>query len=185
MFVINPSDISDMKSNPVPRTPRRQFIKSSSASMGALATVHLTSDLLAFSPNDKLTLGIIGPGGMGRNHIRNLNKRKDIEIAYLCDPDSRHLANAAKLVEAETGVNPKQVVDMREILENKSVDAVFIATPDHWHAPAAILAAEAIGLVGGHPRSKRRCSPALPGKLPDAFACAVADPNPRMGARYL
>ena len=98
------------------RTPRRQFIKSSSASISALATVHLTSGLRAASPNDKVSLGIIGPGGMGRNHIGNLNKRKDVEITFVCDPDSNHQANAANMVEAGTGTKPKQLGDLREML---------------------------------------------------------------------
>ena len=136
------------------RTPRRQFIKSSSASISALATVHLTSGLRAASPNDKVSLGIIGPGGMGRNHIGNLNKRKDVHIAFVCDPDSNHQAKAANMVESGTGIKPKQLGDMREMLEVKSVDAVFIATPDHWHAPAAILAAEA----GKHVYVEKPCS---------------------------
>lgn len=136
------------------RTPRRQFIKSSSASISALATVHLTSGLRAASPNDKVSLGIIGPGGMGRNHIGNLNKRKDVHIAFVCDPDSNHQAKAANMVESGTGIKPKQLGDLREMLEVKSVDAVFIATPDHWHAPAAILAAEA----GKHVYVEKPCS---------------------------
>ena len=136
------------------RIPRRQFIKSSSASISALATVHLTSGLRAASPNDKVSLGIIGPGGMGRNHIGNLNKRKDVHIAFVCDPDSNHQAKAANMVESGTGIKPKQLGDMREMLEVKSVDAVFIATPDHWHAPAAILAAEA----GKHVYVEKPCS---------------------------
>ena len=136
------------------RTPRRQFIKSSSASISALATVHLTSGLRAASPNDKVSLGIIGPGGMGRNHIGNLNKRKDVEITFVCDPDSNHQANAANMVESGTGTKPKQLGDLREMLEVNSVDAVFIATPDHWHAPAAILAAEA----GKHVYVEKPCS---------------------------
>ena len=57
-----------MNSKPVSTTHRRQFIKSSSASIGALATVHLTSGLRAASPNDKVSLGIIGPGGMAQMH---------------------------------------------------------------------------------------------------------------------
>jgi predicted dehydrogenase len=119
-----------------------------------MATVHLTSGLRAASPNDKVSLGIIGPGGMGRNHIGNLNKRKDVQISFVCDPDSNHQANAANMVESVTGIKPKQVGDIREILEVKSVDAVFIATPDHWHAPAAILAAEA----GKHVYVEKPCS---------------------------
>ena len=143
-----------MNTSPTSRTPRRQFIKSSSVSISTLATVHLTSGLRAASPNEKVSLGIIGPGGMGRNHIVNINKRKDVEIAFVCDPDTNHQANAAKLVESGSGIKPKQVGDLREILEVKSVDAVFIATPDHWHAPTAILAAEA----GKHVYVEKPCS---------------------------
>ena len=143
-----------MNTSSTSRTPRRQFIKSSSVSISTLATVHLTSGLRAASPNEKVSLGIIGPGGMGRNHIVNINKRKDVEIAFVCDPDTNHQANAAKLVESGSGIKPKQVGDLREILEVKSVDAVFIATPDHWHAPAAILAAEA----GKHVYVEKPCS---------------------------
>jgi len=143
-----------MNSKPVSTTPRRQFIKSSSASIGALATVHLASGLRAASPNDKVSLGIIGPGGMGRSHIRNLVQRKDAEIAFVCDPDANHRANAANMVGADTGIKPKQLGDLREMLEVNSVDAVFIATPDHWHAPAAILAAEA----GKHVYVEKPCS---------------------------
>ena len=143
-----------MNSKPLSTTPRRQFIKSSSASIGALATVHLASGLRAASPNDKVSLGIIGPGGMGRSHIRNLVQRKDAEIAFVCDPDANHRANAANMVGADTGIKPKQLGDLREMLEVNSVDAVFIATPDHWHAPAAILAAEA----GKHVYVEKPCS---------------------------
>ncbi|MBC8245914.1 MAG: Gfo/Idh/MocA family oxidoreductase [Verrucomicrobia bacterium] len=143
-----------MNSKPVSTTPRRQFIKSSSASIGALATIHLTSGLRAASPNDKVSLGIIGPGGMGRSHIQNLVRRKDAEIAFVCDPDANHRANAANMVEAGTGIKPKQLGDLREMLEVNRVDAVFIATPDHWHAPAAILAAEA----GKHVYVEKPCS---------------------------
>ncbi len=114
-----------------------------------LQTAAVTGAALAFSPptsaaeSRKLVLGIIGPGGMGMNHVRNLIKRPDVEIAYVCDVDKNRLANAAKTVEAGTKKAPKAVGDMRTVLDDKAVDAVFIATPDHWHAPAAILALDA------------------------------------------
>src|SRR5205823_11228081 len=91
----------------------------------------------------KVVLGIIGPGGMGLNHIRSLVKRPDVEIAYVCDVDKNRLATAAKAVEEGSKTAPKAVGDMRQVLDDKAVDAVFIATPDHWHAPAANLALDA------------------------------------------
>jgi predicted dehydrogenase len=88
----------------------------------------------------KVVVGMIGPGGMGTGHLRLLSARKDVEVAYVCDPDRTRLAAAAQLVESNSGQAPKAVEDMRRVFENPRVEAVFIATPDHWHAPAAILA---------------------------------------------
>jgi predicted dehydrogenase len=88
-------------------------------------------------------LGLIGPGGMGTNHLRRLAGRKDAEVAYVCDPDRNRLANAVKETASRSGKEPKAVADMRRVFDDKAVDAVVIATPDHWHAPAAILALDA------------------------------------------
>ena len=120
-------------------TRRRTFLQT--ASVGA-ATV-ATGAASAQAANDRLILGVIGAGGMGGNHIRNLVGRKDVRIAYVCDVDQNRLASMANLVEKSSGVAPKAVKDLRHVLADKRVDAVFIATPDHWHAPAAILALEA------------------------------------------
>ena len=92
---------------------------------------------------DKLKLGLIGIGGMGSSHLGHLAPRKDVEIAYVCDVDQTRLAAAAKAVESASSKAPQAVKDMRTVLDDKTVDAVFIATPDHWHAPAAILALDA------------------------------------------
>jgi predicted dehydrogenase len=117
---------------------RRDFL-ATAAGAAALAVMPPTSA----AESRKVVLGIIGPGGMGSNHIRYLTKRPDIEIAWVCDVDRDRLAKAAKLVEDGSKKAPRAVGDMRQVLEDKAVDAVFIATPDHWHAPAAILALDA------------------------------------------
>jgi ornithine cyclodeaminase/alanine dehydrogenase-like protein (mu-crystallin family) len=83
---------------------------------------------------DKVVLGIIGTGGMGMNHVRTLSMRSDVEIAYVCDVDSERLAGAAEHVGSTLGSPPKAVKDLREVLDDQRIDAVFIATPDHWHA---------------------------------------------------
>jgi predicted dehydrogenase len=80
---------------------------------------------------------------MGSSHVRELSARRDATVAYVCDVDSNRLATAAKAVASAAGKAPKTETDLRKVLDDKSVDAVFIATPDHWHAPAAILALDA------------------------------------------
>jgi predicted dehydrogenase len=119
---------------------RREFLRQ--AGLGAAVfTVGAAAGQAA--PGDSLVLGVIGPGGMGMNHTRLLASRKDVRIAYVCDVDSNRLEAAAKEVETRSGVAPKAVKDMRQIFDDRSVDAVFIATPDHWHTPAAVLALDA------------------------------------------
>ena len=91
----------------------------------------------------RVTIGLIGVGGMGSNHLRLLAARSDVDVAYVCDVDSDHLAEAVSVTEKASGKASKGVNDLRRILDDHSVDAVWIATPDHWHAPAAILALDA------------------------------------------
>jgi predicted dehydrogenase len=121
-------------------TNRRIFIQTASAGAAALAWSGPASGRAA---NENVTLGVIGPGGMGSHHVRALAGRPDVRIAYVCDVDQVRMNAAAKAVEDAKKSPPKAVKDLRQILDDKSVDAVVIATPDHWHAPAAILACEA------------------------------------------
>ncbi len=80
---------------------------------------------------------------MGGFHNRTLAARKDVEIAYICDMDEQRLAAAVKQVESTGQRRLQAVKDLRRVLDEPRVDAVFIATPDHWHTPAAILALDA------------------------------------------
>ena len=127
----------------MPAFTRRSFLKRSSALVATAATVHVTRDVRAQSPNGKFTVGLIGPGGMGTGHLRTLVKNDAVDFAYVCDVDQNRLAAAVKGIEESGRRAPKAVGDLRRILEDKSVDAVFIATPDHWHAPATLLACDA------------------------------------------
>ena len=121
-------------------TNRRAFIQHTAM---ATAAVGLGPSLHAADANNKIVIGLIGPGGMGMNHLRALLTYQDVEVAYVCDVDENHASQAASSVEKASGKRPKTVKDMRRVFEDKSVDAVFIATPDHWHAPASILAVDA------------------------------------------
>lgn len=119
---------------------RRTFLQHTG--LGMAATLAASSYNRAADASTRLTLGVIGPGGMGSNHLRALVTRKDVTIAWLCDPNAQQLAAAGKITSA-AGVTPKTTKDMREVYADSAVDAVLIATPDHWHTPAALLALEA------------------------------------------
>jgi predicted dehydrogenase len=121
-------------------TARRTFLKG--AGLGAAAWA-LSAGAARSAAGSRILAAVIGTGGMGTHHVRQLAARKDVEIAYVCDVDQKQLAGAARLAETGSGKAPKAVKDLRQVLDDRAVDAVFIATPDHWHAPAAILALDA------------------------------------------
>lgn len=131
--------------------PRRDAMKTIAA--GA-AAVGAAPSLFAKGANDQIIVGAAGLGGRGRTHARLLAQRKDVSVAYVCDPDLTRAELSAKEVEQAGGKRPKIVQDLRRILEDKSVDAITVATPDHWHAPAAILACDA----GKHVYVEKPCS---------------------------
>jgi predicted dehydrogenase len=136
----------------MPQQSRRSFLKTSG--LGVTAAVVGAATSRAGGANERIVLGMIGPGGMGTNHLRLLVNRKDVEIAYVCDPDQNRAGSARDLVQKSTGRAPQAVGDLRRILDDKNVTAVFIATPDHWHGPATILAANA----GKHVYVEKPCS---------------------------
>jgi len=131
------------------QTTRRGFL----AQTGA-AALAMTGPAKADAANDKVVVGVIGCGGMGSSHARTLAERKDVAVAYVCDPDSGRGAAAAKSVEKAAGSAPKVIKDLRQVLDDKAVDAVWVATCDHWHAPATILACDA----GKHVYVEKPCS---------------------------
>ena len=121
---------------------RRDFLKASAVAATA-AMVSSREASADESKSDLIRIGFIGCGGMGSNHLRTLATRSDVEIATVCDVDQQRLEAAAKIIQEGSGKAPKAVGDLRLILDDAAIDAVFIATPDHWHAPAAILALDA------------------------------------------
>jgi predicted dehydrogenase len=122
------------------KAERRTFLKATGLGVAAWS---LRGQVTEAAASRQIVIGVIGTGGMGSHHIRELVARKDVAIAYVCDPDQNRSAGAAKLVEQASGSVPKMVKDLRQMLDDRAVDAVFIATPDHWHAPASILALDA------------------------------------------
>src|SRR5215207_8902387 len=126
---------------------RRRFFEDS---LMAAAAVALPSRLMAAetsvvsaSPNQKLTAAIIGCGIRGKAHARELARLADCDVAYVCDPDLDRADEVGALLTELKRPMPKKVQDLRRVLEDKAVDVVFIATPNHWHALAAIWAMQA------------------------------------------
>jgi predicted dehydrogenase len=119
---------------------RREFVKQSAAGAVAAAALGLSKQLKAQTSGKTINLGVIGCGGRWRSVAEIWAKQVGVRFLYLCDVESQILESAARLVNIErSGL----VDDMRRVLDDKAVDAVYVATPDHWHAPAAILACEA------------------------------------------
>ncbi|MBL9126801.1 MAG: Gfo/Idh/MocA family oxidoreductase [Verrucomicrobiales bacterium] len=133
---------------------RRTFMKEAGVGVATLAASGLYAPVRAADANRRIVLGMIGPGGHGSNLLRSFASQPDVDVAWVCDVDSQRLASAAKAVETARGKAPKTDKDMRRILEDRSVDAVVIATPDHWHAPATLLACEA----GKHVYVEKPCA---------------------------
>ena len=105
-------------------------------------------------PNDKITAAVIGTNGRGLAHIGCLGSLPGVEISYICDVDDRAIAKGIKEVAKKQQTTPKGIKDFRKVLEDKSLDVVTIATPDHWHTPMAILAMAA----GKHVYVEKPCS---------------------------
>ncbi len=105
--------------------------------------------------NEKIVVAVIGTGGRGTDHCKTLAGRAGVEVGYVCDVDKSHIDRAAGVVsKQQPGRAPKTAADFRNVLQDKSVDAVVIATCNHWHAPIAILACAA----GKHVYVEKPCS---------------------------
>jgi predicted dehydrogenase len=98
---------------------------------------------LSRAAGEKIVIGLMGAGGRGRQVAQMFAARPDVEIAWLCDPDSRRLGPAKQAIEKVQGKAPQTAQDFRRILDDKNVDAMINATPDHWHALGTILACQA------------------------------------------
>jgi predicted dehydrogenase len=117
---------------------RRRFLQAGIAT-ACFPTIVRAEDA---RPSNRLRIGVMGLS-RGLAHIKSFSQVPDVEIAWVCDVDSRRLAKGVALVEQLTGKKPRAVADFRRILEDRNVDAISIATPNFWHAPATILACQA------------------------------------------
>lgn len=124
-----------------PRLTRRAFLGHTAVAASALA---LRPRLRAAeSPGDRIVLGVMGVNGRGAGLAEGFTGCANVEIGYVCDVDTRPAERLAKSLGAKLPRAPKVVTDFRRILDDRNVDALVIAAPDHWHAPATILACAA------------------------------------------
>jgi predicted dehydrogenase len=129
------------------RLTRRQFLRASAAATAAGAAAPYFMPAAAWSrvagSNERITLGVVGTGGMGTAHLRDLMARRErdnVAVSRVCDVYRRRLNNAIRLID---GAECCGTMEYREVLDDPSVDAVLIATPDHWHTKIAIEAMDA------------------------------------------
>jgi predicted dehydrogenase len=132
---------------------RRDFL-SKSAAAGLAAALPARSYAQA-SPNDTINVAIVGirgehkghptwtARGRGMDHYEHLSRIKNVRITHVVDVDERHFSTSLPILKERWGGDPKTETDVRRVLENKDVDAITIAAPDHWHALMTIWACQA------------------------------------------
>ncbi len=123
---------------------RREFMKHGSlAAAGIAAATVATSARPVLGANDRINMAVIGIRGRGKDHYRGWTGIKDVEVRTLCDPDENLFTAGCDEVEKLQKKRPKTEFDLRKVFEDKEIDAVSIATPDHWHSLASIWACQA------------------------------------------
>ena len=122
---------------------RRTFLTGAAAATAALTSQRT---LRAAAANDTVVLAIMGVNGRGSQLASGFAKQTGVEIAYVCDCDERVIQKGVEAATSQGGRQPKVIKDFRRALDDPAVDALVCAAPNHWHAPATILAC----LAGKH-----------------------------------
>ena len=128
------------------RQNRRTFLKCAATAAGVANTFAIAGTKASgrvLGANDRVRIAVAGINGRGQSHLKGFGQMKDVEIAYLVDPDSRLFDSRSKIVKGTAGNTPDCVQDIRRALEDKNLDAVSIVTPNHWHALMGIWACQA------------------------------------------
>lgn len=127
------------------RKTRRSFLKSTSAA-GGLILMGTKSSGAIQGANDRVRIAVAGLNGRGQNHLNGWLGQSNVEVAYVIDPDERVRANTMKGLQKRTEEGKfatKGIRDVREALDDKTLDAISIATPNHWHSLMTIWGAQA------------------------------------------
>ena len=126
-------------------TNRREFLKKSAATAAGLmfSSPVVKGNFANSSPNDVINIAVAGIRSRGAQHYKQFCRIPKVNVTTICDIDERFFPKAVDEIEKMIGKKPKTVVDFRKILDDKDIDAVAIATPDHWHALQTIWACQA------------------------------------------
>ncbi len=128
---------------------RRQFIRNSAFTTGLLSAGALSGPFIRSvraaepGPNDKVRIALIGAGGMGKGDLSCFFLNPEVDCVAVCDVDDAMIKQGVEICQKQRNKQPDTYKDFRRILDRKDVDAVVIATPDHWHALPTVLACQA------------------------------------------
>ena len=132
---------------------RRKFLTAATAATTALASRRIAR---AAAANDTVVLAIMGVNNRGSQLAGGFAKQTGVEIAYVCDCDERVIQKGIDAATSHGGRKPKGIKDFRQALDDPAVDALVCAAPNHWHAPATILAAWPASMCMSRSRSATR-----------------------------
>ncbi|MEX0273057.1 MAG: Gfo/Idh/MocA family oxidoreductase [Flavobacteriaceae bacterium] len=137
-------------------TSRRDFIKKTAAGSAALTVggVVFPQRASILGANDHINCAVVGVRSRGKAHVMAIHADPNATVAYTCDVDDTVIQEHGAWCQKHIGYVPKVEKDFRKLLEIKELDAIFIATPEHWHAPMAIMALQA----GKHVYVEKPCS---------------------------
>ena len=124
------------------KSDRREFLKNSAVVAAGVAAMPTILNA-GCSPNEKITVGLIGALGQGWSNMEAFLRQKNVECAAICDIDQRVIDRRVADVEKIQGKRPDQYKDFRKLLERKDIDVIINGTPDHWHCIPTIYACEA------------------------------------------
>jgi predicted dehydrogenase len=136
------------------QSDRREFLKTSTAVGLGLAALPAWVRANPAEPSGTVRVAVIGTNNRGLDHIEALGGIPNVELAYVCDVSDGALAKGVKKAANFAWTQPKAIKDFRRVLDDKTIDAVTIAVPDHWHTPMAIMALAA----GKHVYVEKPCS---------------------------
>ena len=138
-------------------TTRRKFIKQVGATGIGMTLGGLTFSAKSYAnivgANERFNVAVMGTNGRGEGMARNFQSIKDVEMIYVCEVEDKAAAKGVDAIK-KAGGNPKVEKDIRKVLEDKNLDALLVTAPDHWHAPATIMACQA----GKHVYVEKPCS---------------------------